>query len=244
MYGNDREAAKALQRFFAENTSFKRHDLWITSKLSTPEAYLDVTAGCRAIIDRVGCGYLDLLLLHCPIEFLAKTHLSVVLPSSIDIVWKEMEKLVSLGLVRHIGVSNFRISDLDELLATATIKPFLNQVEFNPYLQQPGLVAYCIERGIAMEAYSPQGPINLWPEGPLDPLLGTLAAKYDVEPSSILLSYAMQKGLMAVTTTSKRERMDEALRSIALRLDETDVLAIDELGARGSPKRKYWTDCY
>ena len=161
MYGNDREMGLALKKFLSSpsGASTSRNDLWITSKVYQ-NMHRPISA-CQEIVGRVGCQYLDLYLLHAPIAF-RKTSLDIpAVHQDINYasIWSEMEQLVEMGLVRHIGVSNFRRSDLEELLPLCKIKPIINQVEFNPYLQQPVLQKYCEEHGIKMAAYCPLGII-------------------------------------------------------------------------------------
>lgn len=238
IYGNDREVAQALKIYLSANTSVRREDIWITSKLAGSMA--DPRAGCLAILTRLDIPYLDLLLLHCPVEF-ARSKFEDV--PSIDVIWPQMEQLVEEGLVKNIGVSNFRVSDLQEILAFCKIPPAMNQVEFNPYLQQPELYNFCGENNVRMAAYSPLGPLNLWPGGPVDRVVDTLAAKYGVSSSMILLRYTNQKGYVAITTSSKRERCQEYLSVLArpFTLTADEIAEIDDTGA-GNVKRKYWTE--
>lgn len=252
MYGNDREVGAALELYFNDDhatgtsPSRRREDLWLTSKVA--KNYSQPYKACKDTIDRLHCSYLDLFLLHCPIKFLSdkKYFESGVISFTIADIWREMELLVEHGLVKHIGVSNFRIEDLEELLSICNIPPFINQVEFNPYLQQPDLQAYCKSKGILLAAYSPLGPINLWPGGPLDPIIEHLGEKYSVPSSSILLRYASQKGFIVITTSTKKERLIEylscfngdAMRLLELTADELKL--IDDVGSTLT-KRMYWT---
>jgi diketogulonate reductase-like aldo/keto reductase len=236
VYGNDREVNEALQRYFTKNPEKKRSDLWITSKCFQ---HLDnPIVGCQEILSRLNCEYLDLYLLHCPTEFKKSS-------VSIESIWREMESLVEQNLVRFIGVSNFRVCDLEELMTVARIPPFMNQIEFNPYLQQPNLREKCQSLGIQLSAYSPLGPLNLWPGGPVDPLLEELSQKYQRSTSAILLKYTSQKGYLPITTTSKVERMNDFLstfstqESNSFQLSEEDLQRIDTEG-RKQIKRKYW----
>ena len=233
-YGNDREIHEALQRYFQQNKNRKRREnLWITSKCS--ENLQNPRDGCCEIIQRLDCQYLDLYLLHCPLEFKNCS-------DSIERIWREMETLVEEGLVRHIGVSNFRICDLEELMSIARIPPFMNQIEFHPYLQQPKLREKCQSFGIQLSAYSPLGPLNLWPGGPIDPLLLELSEKYQRSTGVILLKYASQKGYVPITTTSKVERMIDYLSAFSdetFQLSDEDIRRIDVEGSKQF-RRKYW----
>lgn len=85
----------------------------------------------------------------------------------------------------------------------------MNQVEFNPYLQQPDLGAYCAAANIQMAAYSPLATLNLWPGGPADATVTRLAEKYSTSPSCILLCWTEQKGYVPITTSSRRDRLEE-----------------------------------
>jgi diketogulonate reductase-like aldo/keto reductase len=239
MYGNDREVAVALSCFYDTHPGLTRQDLWITSKLA--ESMANPRMGCKAIIERLGCDYLDLLLLHCPMEFARQKFGDM---PGIAQVWHQMEMLVEEGLVKNIGVSNFRISDLQELLqGHCRIPPCINQVEFNPYVQQPDLKEFCWANGIRMAAYSPLGTINHWPGGPADRVIEELAAKYNVSPTHLLLKYTNQKGYAAITTTSSRERAINCLSvmSSPFMLTEHELAVIDETGA-GHKNRKYWRE--
>ena len=101
--------------------------------------------------------------------------------------WKQMEKLVETGKVKAIGVCNYSVKYLEELLPHATITPAVNQIENHPYLPQTDIVSFCHSRGIHIMAYSPLGSSG----SPLikEPLVQTIAAKHSVSPATVLLSY-------------------------------------------------------
>jgi len=240
MYGNDREAGLALKKYFSSASSVSRKDLWITSKVY--QSMHEPINACKNILERVGCQYLDLFLLHAPIAFssikpdIPAIHQDLTYAS----IWKEMEQLVEMGLVKHIGVSNFRRSDLEQLLPLCKIKPVINQVEFNPYLQQPLLQKFCEENEIKMAAYCPLGPLNLYPGvGHLDEIVSKIAATHHLTPAQVLLKYTQQKGYVTLTTTSKRERVIEFLSKQDVILTEEEVCSIDNAGLLHH-KRKYW----
>jgi diketogulonate reductase-like aldo/keto reductase len=162
-----------------------------------------------------------------------------------------MESLVEKGLVRYIGVSNFRASDLREILSFCTIRPFCNQVEFNPYLQQPLLREFCQNENILMAAYSPLASLTLFPSGPIDDVIKQLSEKYNVSEGSILLRYTQQKGLIAITTSSKPQRLQQIIsnylnipyNTCQFSLNEEDMTIIDQEGQKWF-RRKYWSDCF
>ena len=217
MYGNDRELGVALTRFY-ESSGFLREDVWITSKIEAN--MFSVEAGCRAILERIGTDYLDLLLLHMPVSVMAG-HLGMENPTElVRSVWRDMERLITLGLVRHIGVSNHAVSHLQEILSVVqTTRPYANQVEFNPFLQQRDLVKFCEQEEIRLMAFSTQAPFTQWAnteEGrALSGLLTSQSSRIETEyphlapvaPSQVLLRYSQQKGFTAVVASRNHSRL-------------------------------------
>lgn len=240
MYGNDYELKQALNRFY-DSTSYRREDVWITTKIYGNMA--NPIKGCREIIERIGCDYLDLVLLHYPIRML-----SDAIPignKTIGMVWEELQILVSVGLVRYIGVSNFGVPELQELfsLDTLAVPPFLNQVEYSIYLQQRDLHDYCLLHGVKLAAFGTLSPLKRFKHGPADDLLVALAAKYStllgvsVAPSAILMRHAQQKLYIPIVTASNALRMTEYVPVVPdefgrclFALSPEDVDALDRSG--------------
>jgi diketogulonate reductase-like aldo/keto reductase len=154
-----------------------------------------------------------------------------------------MESLVHDGLTRHIGVSNFRVEDFEKFVPSAKIKPLCNQIEFNPYLQQPKLQEYCKNHGIGIACYSPLAPLNLKTDGPVNTVIDKIAAKHGKTSAQVLLKWTIQKGYLAVTTSRQEERLKEFLGV----LDNNFVLTdeerkeIEDVGSR-IRFRKYWVE--
>lgn len=242
MYGNDREAAKALSLFF-KSSGVPRSDLWITHKVFVNMN--DPIQGCKDAIARLGCEYLDLWLLHSPLDMRRVKKEYPVVDLELPAIWQKMEELVALGLVKKIGVSNFRKSDLELLLANCKIRPFCNQVEFNAYLQQPKLQEFCKKNQIMMQAYSPLAPLEV-KNGPIDELRTKIEKQHGVTPAAVLIRYAQQKGFNVVTTTSKPERVLEYLalsNKPSFDLTPEEMAQMDELGSKHY-LRKYWLDFF
>jgi len=248
VYGNEREVKKALEIWQKKAPQKnKREDLWITSKVwhNLP----DVVAGCKGTIERLGCQYLDLYLIHAPPAFRASAKGFPGAPAfdgSLESVWKQMEQCHKMGLARNIGVSNFRGSDIVQLMTKVcpTIHPLVNQIEFNPYLQQPELQRICAEHKIVLQAYSPLASLNNFPGGPVDAVVKRLAAKHKQTEAAVLLKYTTQKGVIAITTTRKKERINEYLDAgkAADFLSQEEIAEIDQAGntEAWAGKRKYW----
>jgi len=175
----------------------------------------------------MGLDYVDLYLIHSPqgISDLAQT-------------WTEFEGLERDGLAKSIGVSNFAVKDLERLMKQAKITPAVNQISFSPYQlrEMSPVLEYCKEHGIVIEAYSALAPITKLPNGPVDEPVRKAAERLNATPAQILLSWAQQKGCVIVTTSSKRERLEEYLGVADLPpLTDAEIRAIDEAGLQEKP---------
>ncbi len=198
--------------------------------MSSAQGMADPKKTLQESLKNLGVDYVDLYLIHSPFD--------------VDVaqVWLVMEEMVSLGLTKSIGVSNFRIQDLEKVLAVAKIKPFLNQIEYHPYLQQDELVGFMTRHGIRLEAYGPLCPLVHKTDGPLQPVLERLSTKLGASLTQILLQWVIQMGHLVVTTTSKRARMDEII-GMKIELSHEDVQEISSIGKQ-LDYRKFWVNKY
>ena len=126
-----------------------------------------------------------------------------------------MEKLVDEGLVKHIGVANFPVMLLHDLLSYARIKPVVNQVEIHPYNQQHNLVSYCKSRGVHVQAYSPLGMPSYKETGEADvlsdPVLKDIAKAHGITVAQLCLQWSLQIGLYTIVKSSKKNHLEENL---------------------------------
>lgn len=173
VYGNEEVVGTALEQLFSSG-AVKREDLWVTSKLWHSKHKPDVVeAACRQTLADLKLDYLDLYLIHHPASFVV-TDTNEIVPRDangdaildkvpIADTWLAMERLVELGLVKHIGVSNFSIGMLEQLKYNKAVKiqPFVNQCEFHLYMQQGPMLWYLKEQGIVFQGYSCLGT-NDW----------------------------------------------------------------------------------
>lgn len=182
-------------------------------------------------------GYIDLYLLHSPFVY-KESH-------GFDLVdcWKSMEKAAKEGLIKNIGVSNFRVEDLKTILEIAEIKPVVNQIEFNACLQNqtPGIVEFCQKNDILVEAYSPLGPIVKGEPGELTEYLDTLAAKYNKTAAQVLLRWVLERGILPVTTTGNEERMVQFRDIFDFQLTAEQTEKITSIGKAHPILRQWWT---
>lgn len=217
-----------------------REDIWITSKYGggtgkfTPNL-ISPTDSIDKALREIGTDYLDLFLLHHPFFQPEYSH-----GQTIESAWKELEVAKKAGKVREIGVSNFRVEDLERIAKFSTFSPVVNQIEFHPYLQDqsPGIVEYSQSNGILLEAYAPLTPIFRIVDAetkesidhPLQKVLEEFAAKYDRTPAQVILRYTLQKGVLPITTSQNKQRQKESIGVYDFELEDSDVRLISEKG--------------
>jgi diketogulonate reductase-like aldo/keto reductase len=157
--------------------------------------------------------YIDLYLIHWPVKEKYKD------------TWRAFEKLYEEGLVRAIGVSNFHIHHLEDLLASARIVPMVNQVEFHPRLTQKNLLHYCKERNIQLEAWSPLMRGRLLDE----PTLVEIGQKYGKTPAQVILRWDLQHGVVTIPKSVREERIIANADIFDFQLTSEEMERIDGL---------------
>lgn len=218
-YRNEAEAGKAILE-----SGLAREDIFITTKYSGLDG-LDIETSIRNSLKNLGVKYIDLYLIHHP---------RLAVPD-IPTAWGQMEGLKDAGLVKSIGISNFQIKDVEILLASAKIPPAVNQILLHPYVykQTTPLLKYSAEKGIVIEAYSPLIPLTRFPGGPVDKPVKAAAKRLGATEDQILLAWTKAKGAIALTTSSKKTRLEGYIRAGDLVLTEEEIEAIDKAGAKG-----------
>ncbi|KAL6940431.1 hypothetical protein ACO0QE_004331 [Hanseniaspora vineae] len=245
------EVGKAIKE-----SSKPRDEIWITDKYSTAFKISDTPVdGLNVALKKLNVEYVDLLLLHSPWIDQAAYGFGVVK------AWKYLEQLYQEGKAKNIGVSNFGVEDLKLLLSSpeVEIKPQVNQIEYNPFLQEqtPGIYQYCQEQNILLEAYHPLGPLVLKAKAKPDDefvarnkdfyrLISELAEKYQKTESQILLEWTYEMNVLPVTTSSKFQRIKDAqyLFDPEFALSKEEVAKIRDLGSQNEPHRTYWKKEY
>jgi diketogulonate reductase-like aldo/keto reductase len=189
IYQNETEVGNAIKR-----SGIAREEIFITTKLWPAEqGYRSAIAACERSIKLLGLSYVDLYLIHWPVMKL------------LNETWKAMETLLREGKCRAIGVSNYMIQHPDYLFSYSSIIPAINQVEFNPYLNQKNLLEFCKTNRIQLESYCPlTRRMKL-----VDPKLVSIAAKYHKTTAQVLIRWALQKGLVTIPKSSREEKIRE-----------------------------------
>jgi len=157
--------------------------------------------------------------------------------------WADLEKVKESGKAKAIGVSNYTQAHLEAILKTAKIPPVINQIEFHPYLQHGDLLDYHKKIGILTAAYAPLTPVTRAAGGPLDPVLAELAKKYGVTEANVAHRWAIERGAVTITTSSKESRLAEYLRALEFSLTPQEVEQISKLGLE-KHYRAFMTDKY
>jgi 2,5-diketo-D-gluconate reductase A len=193
-----------------------RDEIFVTTKLRNGDQGTDST---RRAIDAsrtaLGGEAIDLYLIHWP-----SPARDLYLDS-----WRAMEAAVADGAVRAIGVSNFLIEHLTRLLDASSIAPALNQLEIHPTFQQRDVTSFCTRHGIEVEAYSPLGQgADLQ-----DPRVVSIAERLGATPAQVIIAWHLAHGRIVIPKSVRRERMAENLAATGIRLDASDVDAIDSL---------------
>lgn len=187
VYGNEEGVGQAIRE-----SGVAREELFITTKVWNNEQGYDSTlAAFDQSLSRLGLDYADLYLVHWPIRAKYKD------------TWRALEKLYADGRVRAIGVSNFQIDHLEDLLTVANVKPMVNQVELHPLLSQLELREYCQARGIQIEAWAPLAQGRL-----LDnQVIAGIAARHNKTVAQTILRWDIQNGIVMIPKSIKEERI-------------------------------------
>lgn len=231
VYGNEHLIGQSLHKIMQRG--IRREDLWVTSKLwNDKHAEQDVIPAFQKSLQDLRLDYLDLYLIHWPFPNYHAPGVSVdsrdphakpYIHENFMRTWRQLEKLVRQGLVRHIGTSNVTIPKLKLILRDAEIKPAVNEMELHPHFQQPELYQFVQEQGIVPVGYSPIGSPSR-PERDRtsddtvdmdDPVISEIARRHNLHPAVVCLKWGVQRGHVVIPFATKRAQYVSNLQGIA-----------------------------
>ena len=228
VYGNEDAVGRSLQIIMQGGVP--REDLWITSKVWN-DKHGQVVESCQQTLRDLQLDFLDLYLVHWPFpNFHAKgvdasardPHAKSYIHDDYMKTWHQMEQLVEMGLVKHIGTSNMTVPKLELLLRDATIKPAANEMELHPHFQQPDLFDFVVGSGILPIGYSPIGSPSRperdrTPEDTVDvddPVILRIAQRLHVHPAVVCVKWAVQHGHIPIPFSVKRPQYLSTLQAV------------------------------
>jgi diketogulonate reductase-like aldo/keto reductase len=238
VYRNEPEVGEALQGVAADGIS--RESLWITSKVWN-DRHHEVEQSCEQSLADLKLDYLDLYLVHWPFPNSHGPGVSVDSrdPHAVPFVheqfmetWRQMERLVDRGLVRHIGTSNMTVSKLTGVLRDASVRPAANEMEIHPHFQQPELFDFCVREQILPIGYCPIGSPSRperdrTPEDTVDtedPVILAAANRLGVHPAVICVLWQIQRGSVPIPFSVKRSQFEPMLRAVeTMRLTDEEM---------------------
>jgi diketogulonate reductase-like aldo/keto reductase len=219
-YGNEESVGRALR-----DSGVPREEIFLTTKFYP--AHEDPEAEAQQSLRRLGVDQVDLYIVHWP-------------QGGPTWAWPGMERAQKRGYARSIGVSNYSVDELDEVLAVAGSQPVVDQVQFSPFEYRRKLLQACKERDVALEAYSPLGT----GQHLRDPIVTQIAERNGRTPAQVLLRWCLQRGAVVIPKSTHRERIEENGKVFDFTLSDGDMAALDALDRTGGTaqarEQKWW----
>jgi 2,5-diketo-D-gluconate reductase A len=213
LYRNEESVGRALR-----DSGVPREQVFLTTKFLP--SHEDPSAEAARSLERLGVDYVDLYLVHWP-------------ERGATWAWPGMEQAHEAGYARSIGVSNYGVQELDEVLGVASIRPVVNQVQFSPFEYRRRLLEGCEQREVALEAYSPLGTGHHLS----DPEVARIAQHSERTPAQVLIRWCLQRGTIVIPKSSHRARIAENGEVFDFELADAEMEALDALDRTGGTVR-------
>jgi diketogulonate reductase-like aldo/keto reductase len=212
-YGNEESVGRGLRA-----SGVPRNEVFITTKFHP--AREDAEAEARRSLERLGVDHVDLYIVHWP-------------QGGPTQAWGGLERARERGYARSIGVSNYSVSELDELISIAETPPVVNQVQFSPLKYRRKLLDACEERNVTLEVYSPLGTGRHLS----DERVQQIAERVGRAPAQVLLRWCVQRDLAVITKSTHRDRIEQNARIFDFTLSNEDMTVLDALDETGGTER-------
>ncbi len=210
LYANEESVGKALQE-----SGVPREEIFVTTKVwNSEQGYASTLQAFEESRAKLDLEYLDLYLIHWPVKGKYKD------------TWRALEKLYHDGKVRAIGVSNFQVHHLEDLMQTAEIMPMVNQVEFHPRLTQVQLRDYCTQKGIQLEAWS---PLMRGKELLDHPTVLGIANHHQKTSAQVLIRWDLQHHVVTIPKSVHDHRIKENAEIFDFTLTNGEMAQLDQL---------------
>ncbi|RDU35234.1 aldo/keto reductase [Neobacillus piezotolerans] len=211
LYQNEEGVGRAIRE-----SGLPREDIFITTKVwNSDQGYDSTMKAFETSLRRLGLEYIDLYLVHWPVK-----------GKYMD-TWRALEKIYEEGKVRAIGVSNFNIHHLEDVMGQSKLKPAVNQVELHPVLAQKELRQFCEKNDILVQAWSPLARGRIL----ADPILTAIAEKYGKSPAQVILRWHLQNGVAVIPKSITPSRLKENADIFDFELLMNDMDLINKLDA-------------
>lgn len=210
-YGNEQDVGRAIRQ-----SGIDRGRIFVTTKLwNSDQGYSSALKAFERSLNRLGLDYVDLYLIHWPE------------PGKRMESWRALEEIRRSGRCRSIGVSNYTVAHLDELLREAQVVPANNQVEFSPFLYQRGLLEYCQAKAITITAYCPlvHGEKHALEQRSVL----AIARRHGKTGAQVLLRWALQHAVAAIPKSARAQRIEENAALYDFELDAVEMAQLDAL---------------
>ena len=215
-YGNEISVAKAIEAL----GKVHRPELFISDKVwNTNRGFTETQEACKRSMKKLKTDYIDLYLIHWPASMKLHSDWQEINAET----WRGMEQLYKDGFVRAIGVCNFKVHHLQELLKTANIIPAVNQIECHPGLNQKDIRQFCFEHEIMIEASSPLGNGQILH----DERILSLGEKYNKSAAQICLRWELQNDIIVIPKTTKLDRIRENINIFDFELSKEEMQIIN-----------------
>jgi diketogulonate reductase-like aldo/keto reductase len=209
MYQNEKEIGQAVRDHDVE-----REEVFVTTKLwNSDHGFNKALEAFETSYEKLGLDYVDLYLLHWPVPNLRMDS------------WRALEQLYKDGKVKSIGVSNYTIRHIEELLKEAKIVPVVNQVEFHPYLYQKELLEYCMSKDIWIQSYSPLTKGRMLDDQPLK----NISHNYRKTPAQLLIRWCLEKKTITLPKSANVSNIMENSEVFDFTISKEDMTKLDSL---------------
>ncbi|MBB1078666.1 aldo/keto reductase [Limosilactobacillus sp. STM2_1] len=223
-YGNEEAVGHGIQEGLAA-TDRQRNSIFLTTKIFNGDQgdYDKLRKAFNLQLKKLQTDYVDLLLLHWPVN------------NKYNESWRALQDIYADGQAKAIGVCNFNVERMTDLLAHAKVTPAVNQIEFNPLIHQPEIVDFCHKQNIQLEAWSPLGNGRLL----TNDVITKIAKQHHKTPAQVILRWEVQQNFVILSKTTHPQRMRENANIFNFALTDSEIESINQLDQE---KHAIWYD--